>query len=345
MNILEAALTVMQQTGTPMKVEAITNEMLRQGLWDTKGKTPAATVGARIYMDIKENGNSSAFVKVQRGLFALNGSNTVSPAVDTPRRSKKLPPKPKAGETFSFLDCAEKVLRFANNRKPMHYKTITQKALEFGWLATNGQTPEASMGAQLYMDIKKCHAQGRMSRFIMNKGLVSLSEWSASGLEAKIEAYNAIQRKKLLERVYALSPADFERLISELLIRMGFESVAPTSYTKDHGVDVRGTLTVHESIRIKLAVQAKRWQNNVDSTVVQNLRGSVDTDERGLIVTTSDFSKGAREEAAKPTKHAPIDLINGDQLVSLLIEHDMGVRRNQYQMIELQETFFVEDDE
>lgn len=48
-----------------------------------------------------------------------------------------------------------------------------------------------------------------------------------------------------------------------------------------------------------MAVQVKRWKSNIQSTVVQNVRGSLGASERGLIVTTSDFSKGAREEAKR----------------------------------------------
>lgn len=327
-----------------MKVKEITALLLQQKLWQTEGKTPDATVGAHIYVDIKKHGDKSRFIKAGKGQFAINPTYTAKQAKDVNKPAKRTKRNPLSVPTYSFLDCAEKVLQTFADRKPMHFNDITAKAMELGWLYTNGKTPEASMGAQLYMDIKRCKAQGRMSRFIMTKGMVSLSEWTATGLERQIEKYNEGQRSKLLQRVKDLSPHDFEILVSNLLTRMGFEEVSTTSYSKDHGVDVRGILTVHESIKIKLAVQAKRWQNNVDSTIVQNLRGSVDTDERGLIVTTSDFTKAAKTEATLPNKHVPIDLIDGKQLVSLLVEHEIGVRRNQYQMLELQETFFEDSD-
>lgn len=340
---LNAIELILSQQNRAMTAAELTHQLLQQNLWQSNGKTPDATIGARLYTDIKKHGSKSRFVKAGKGIFALNHARTSLPPVKTAKRAPRKKTTVQPSQTYSFLDCAEKVLQNFAERKPMHYRDITLKALELGWLNTNGQTPDASMGAQIYMDIKRCKSQGRMSRFITAKGMVSLTEWTATGLERQIEKYNETQRDKLLKRVKDLSPQDFEKLVSTLLTRMGFEQVSTTSYCNDHGVDVRGILTVHESIKIKLAVQAKRWQNNVDATIVQNLRGSVDTDERGLIVTTSDFSTGAKKEATLPNKHVPIDLINGKQLVSLLVEHELGVKRNQYQMLQLQESFF--DDE
>lgn len=66
------------------------------------------------------------------------------------------------------------------------------------------------------------------------------------------------------------------------------------------------------------------------------MRGSLGAHEQGLIITTSDFSAGARSEAARPDA-VPVALMNGEQLVTLLIEHDIGVRRASYDLIELGE--------
>lgn len=69
---------------------------------------------------------------------------------------------------------------------------------------------------------------------------------------------------------------------------------------------------------------------------MQQVRGSLGAHEQGLIITTSDFSPGARSEAARPDA-VPVALMNGEQLVTLLIEHDIGVRRANYDLIELGE--------
>ena len=67
--------------------------------------------------------------------------------------------------------------------------------------------------------------------------------------------------------------------------------------------------------------------------VVQQVRGSLGTHEQGLIITTSDFSKGAREEAARPNA-VPVGLMDGEQLVRLLVENNIGVQRTSYELID-----------
>ncbi len=83
-------------------------------------------------------------------------------------------------------------------------------------------------------------------------------------------------------------------------------------------------------------MQVKRWRQNIQSPVVQQVRGSLGAHEQGLIITTSDFSKGARDEAERADA-TPVALMNGEQLVALLVESEIGVRRTPVQLIEVGE--------
>jgi hypothetical protein len=69
--ILDAAARVLEETGTPMKAKEMADAMIAKGYWTTNGQTPEATVGAAIYVDIKNKGDGSRFRKVRRGLFTL----------------------------------------------------------------------------------------------------------------------------------------------------------------------------------------------------------------------------------------------------------------------------------
>ena len=60
--------------------------------------------------------------------------------------------------TYSFLDAAEKVLDQFGNRNSMHYRDITDRAMNQGWLNTSGKTPEATMNAQLVTELKRAKA-------------------------------------------------------------------------------------------------------------------------------------------------------------------------------------------
>jgi len=338
MSVQSAAIQVLKEAGKPLHATEITERILKANLWKSDGKTPEATISARLYTDIKKNGDRSPFIKVGPQTFALwdfaeasSGLGSVqTPGEETPR------PSP-ASSGLSFNDCAQKVLEEFGDKKPMHYREITEKALEKGWLVTNGKTPEASMYAQILTEIKRQQKRGERPRFVQyGRGHVGLSQWMGHGLESQIEGHNQQVRKDLYKRLLAMKPGEFEILVSLLLTEMGFETVEATKLSGDGGIDVRGTLVVGEAVRIKMAVQAKRWKNNVQAPVVQQVRGSLGAHEQGLIITTSDFSSGAVKEAAQPDK-TPIALMNGEQLVMLLMEHDIGVLRSTPDLFELDE--------
>lgn len=68
------------------------------------------------------------------------------------------------------------------------------------------------------------------------------------------------------------------------------------------------------------------------------LEASAGTHEQGLIITTSDFSPGAVKEAAHHDK-TPIALMNGHQIVVLLMEDGIGVHRSTPDLFEIDEEF------
>ncbi len=322
MNVLSAAIEILKNAGEPLHSREIANRAMASRLWKSGGKTPAATVAAGIYSDIKKNGEQSPFVKVGPGIFALRES-----------AGKPIP----ANAALSFTDCAQKVLEEFGSKTPMHYKEITEKALAKGWLITGGKTPEASLYSQVITEIKRRQKRGERPRFVRHgRGYIGLTQWMGRGLTFQIEQHNKQVRKALREHLLTMKFGEFEELISQLLPEMGFEMVEVTNLSHDHGIDVRGTLVVGDVVRIKVAVQVKKWKGNIRAPVVQQVRGSLGAHERGLIITTSDFSPGAIKEAAQADK-TPIALMNGEQLVMLLIEHGFGVRRNRPDLYEIDE--------
>jgi restriction system protein len=238
-------------------------------------------------------------------------------------------------KTLSFTDAAESVLERYANKQPMHYRAITKKILELGIVRTQGQTPEATLYAQILTEITRRTRQGNTPRFTRHgKGLVGLSTWIGGSLADRIDQHNRDARRHLLAHLGAITPAEFEALIGQLLVALGFQEVLVTGRSGDGGIDVRGTLVVGDVIRTRMAVQAKRWRANVQAPIVQQVRGSLGTHDQGLIITTSDFSSGARTEAER-VNAVPVALMNGEQLVRLLVEHEIGVRRTPYELIEL----------
>ena len=322
MNALDAAVAVLGEAGCPLHYREITNRMLFKGIWTTRGKTPWATVNAQLSVEIADKGRESRFVRTGPGMYALRSDRS---------RDQGITP------VVSFVKAAEKVLRQSGNFEPLHYKVITERALEQRLIRTGGRTPSATMNAVIGNDVRTREAKGETPIFVQHgSGMVGLATWLPTGVAGRIEQNNRDVRKRLLERVSMATPSSFEALVGELLVAMGFEDVEVTKVTNDGGVDVRGTLVVAETIRIRMAVQAKRWKNNVQAPTVQQVRGSLGAHEQGLIIATSDFSTGARNEA---TRHdaAPVALMNGEQLAVLLANHEIGTHIQSYDLLTLDE--------
>lgn len=74
MHILDAAEQVLKEAGEPLHYGEITRRMARKGLWTSTGKTPDATVQARLSSDLKFHREKSRFVRPQRGVFGLRSA-------------------------------------------------------------------------------------------------------------------------------------------------------------------------------------------------------------------------------------------------------------------------------
>lgn len=333
MSALTAAERVLRETGAPMNYRDICQAALSRGYWQTNGKTPWATMGAQLYSHIRTHGVAARFVQKGPETFDLNSAAAPAPGVAPMRQANR-----KGGKKLSFTQAAEKILTDHGKKEPMHYREITRTALHHGLLDTQGQTPEATMYAQILTEIRRYRARGEQPRFVQHGGgFVSLSAWTGKGLAFDIEQHNKKARGKLLQRLIKMKADEFEHFVSELLAKVGFEELKVTRFSGDGGIDVRGMLVVGEVIRTKMAVQAKKWATqNVRAPHVQQVRGSLGTHEQGLIITTSDFSKGAREEATRPDA-VPIALMNGEQLVALMVQHEVMVRRQRHDILEIED--------
>ncbi len=305
--------------------------MLKRRLWETRGKTPQNTVYAALKRDIDQLGASSRFQRDAPGFFTLGapheasvvGSDASDDDPDVPRLQTR---------PLSFLDAAEKVLRDSGSNEPMSSVEIADQAIEAGLIQTVGLTPAASLNAQVGVDIRRREARGERPRFVRpERGKIGLAPTLPGDVAHQIEEQNRRVQAQLLERACQTSPSGFEQLVGDLLKAMGFEEVEVTPLGGDGGIDVRGTLVVADVVRLRMAVQAKRWKQNVQKLVVQQVRGSLGAHEQGLIITTSGFSKGAREEARRPDA-SPVALMDGEQLARLLAENEIGAERTKYDL-------------
>ncbi len=123
----------------------------------------------------------------------------------------------------------------------------------------------------------------------------------------------------LLDRVMALSPYDFEKLTGALFTKLGFE-VLVTKPSSDGGVDVEAVNT-RVIYRGKYLIQCKRYRarNKVSRPEIQGFFGRVASEKgaRGIFVTSSSFTRGARQFA----QETGINLIDGHELEELVLRY------------------------
>jgi len=126
----------------------------------------------------------------------------------------------------------------------------------------------------------------------------------------------------VLEQVLELDDKEFEILVGHLLTALGFEGSEVTGKTGDGGVDATGELNVAGLAKVKVFVQAKRYKlgAKVNASTVKQLRQAIPFGGQGAFITTADYQNAAAEVALE-AGFPRIGLINGRQLVDLLIEH------------------------
>ena len=96
MNAIDAVEVVLAEAGEPLGYREITRRILEQGLWQTEGLTPEATINARLGTDIKDLGAGSRFQRTAPGVFALRKWGLPEVA---PRGAKSKPGASTSAET------------------------------------------------------------------------------------------------------------------------------------------------------------------------------------------------------------------------------------------------------
>lgn len=126
----------------------------------------------------------------------------------------------------------------------------------------------------------------------------------------------------VLEQVLELDDKEFEILVGHLLTALGFEGSEVTGKTGDGGVDAKGELNVAGLAKVKIFVQAKRYKlgSKVSANTVRQLRQAIPINGQGAFITTADYHAAAADIALE-IGFPRIGLINGRQLVDLLVEH------------------------
>jgi restriction system protein len=166
------------------------------------------------------------------------------------------------------------------------------------------------------------------------------------------KAYQRIRKSlasELLNKVIELSPAFFERLVVELLVKMGYggsikDAGKAIGKSGDEGID--GTIKEDKLGLDIIYIQAKRWKtgNVVGRPEIQKFVGALAGQgaKKGIFITTSNFTKEALDYT--PRNETKIVLIDGEQLAQLMIDYSLGCTTQQtYELKKLDSDYFGEE--
>lgn len=170
--------------------------------------------------------------------------------------------------------------------------------------------------------------------------------------EEQIEAAYAQIRTELasevLTKVKSASPAFFERLVVDLLVKMGYggsriDAGRAIGKSGDGGID--GIINEDRLGLDVVYIQAKRWsESSVSRPEIQKFVGALTGHRarKGVFITTSTFTKEAQAFAGN--NEFKVILIDGQMLSELMIDYGVGVTRQAvYELKRVDSDYFTEE--
>ena len=163
-------------------------------------------------------------------------------------------------------------------------------------------------------------------------------------------AYQQIHRDladELLTRIKTAPPAFFERLVVDLLVRMGYggsrkEAGKALGKSGDEGID--GIINEDKLGLDVIYLQAKRWEATIGRPEIQKFVGALHGKRarKGVFITTSGYSTEARDYVTHIDPK--VVLIDGTELADLMIDHGLGVSTTGSYAIKRVDSDYFDDD-
>ncbi len=165
--------------------------------------------------------------------------------------------------------------------------------------------------------------------------------------DALASAYKQLRsalESEILSSVKDASPSFFERLVVDLLVKMGYggnrqDAGRALGKSGDGGID--GIINEDRLGLDVIYIQAKRWEGSVGRPEIQKFAGALQGQraKKGVFITTSFFTKEAKEYVS--LIESKIILIDGEHLSRLMAEHNVGVSTvGQYEVKNLDSDYF-----
>jgi len=193
-------------------------------------------------------------------------------------------------------------------------------------------------------------ARGREREKSTANGEQAKAEAEQTPEELMEESFQALRDnlgREILMKLKSSSPAFFERLVVELLVRMGYggtrkDAGQAIGKSGDEGID--GIIKEDRLGLDTIYIQAKKWEQTVSRPEIQKFAGALQgvRARKGIFITTSDFSKEAVEYSARID--SKIVLIDGEQLWNLMVDFGIGVSTTAtYEVKRIDNDYFSEE--
>ena len=154
------------------------------------------------------------------------------------------------------------------------------------------------------------------------------SQTPEESLEAAYQKIRTDLAQDLLQRLKTCSSTFFERLVVELIVKMGYggtrkDAGKAIGKSGDGGID--GIIKEDKLGLDAIYIQAKRCESTVGRPEIQKFVGALTGQraKKGLFITTSNFSSDAEDYVSRID--AKVVLIDGETLAQLMIDHNVGV--------------------
>ena len=148
-------------------------------------------------------------------------------------------------------------------------------------------------------------------------------------IDQSIKMISSRVSDELLDMIISKDPAFFEKLVLDLLDKMGYaydkESIISTDYSGDDGID--GIINEDQFGFNSIYIQAKKWnRSSVGRPEIQKFLGAVagQGGTKGLFITTSTFTREAIDYAKKQLQ-VKLILVDGKMLTDLMMKYNLGV--------------------
>lgn len=239
---------------------------------------------------------------------------------------------------MKWIEAIKQVLQ--EEGQPLHYTAITKKIIEKGYREKDklGMTPSDTVS--MFITTDKTGAFERVSKGVYTlvaalQNTTPAAESESRSYEEEIEDIYNKYREQLAKDllVYIRSKKDqssfMEQLVIDLLLAMGYGASAEDAGAvigKSHDGGVDGVIKEDKLGLEEIYVQAKNWEANIGNHEITSFIGALVNKgaRKGIFITTSKFTASARKVDPKNTNR--IKLIDGEQLVQLMIDYNIGIK-------------------